>query len=45
MNDQRIPNSDPIFPYFVTYVKEDAASDLVEALKRDLSGNLMSFVE
>jgi len=32
-------------PYFVTYVKEDAASDLVEALKRDLSGNLMSFVE
>src|SRR5436853_7449659 len=32
-------------PYFVTYIKEDAANDLVEALKRDLSGNLMSFVE
>jgi ubiquitin carboxyl-terminal hydrolase 25 len=30
-------------PYFVTYVKEDAANELVEALKRDLSGNLMSF--
>src|SRR5579859_1778116 len=32
-------------PYFVTYIKEDAANDLVEALKRDLSGNLMSFAE
>lgn len=32
-------------PYFVTYVKEDEASDLVEALHRDLSGNLMSFGE
>jgi len=30
-------------PYFLTYVKEDAANELVEVLKRDLSGNLMSF--
>jgi hypothetical protein len=32
-------------PYFITYVKEDAANDLVEVIKRDLSGNLMSFVD
>jgi ubiquitin carboxyl-terminal hydrolase 25 len=30
-------------PYFVTYVKEDMANDLVEVVKRDLSGNLMTF--
>jgi hypothetical protein len=30
-------------PYFITYVKEDIANELVEALNRDLSGNLMSF--
>ena len=30
-------------PYFLTYVKEDMANELVEVLKRDLSGNLMSF--
>jgi len=30
-------------PYFITYVKEDMSSDLVEVVKRDLSGDLMSF--
>ena len=32
-------------PYFVTYVKEDLANELVEVVKRDLSGNLISFVD
>jgi ubiquitin carboxyl-terminal hydrolase 25 len=30
-------------PYFITYVKEDMSSELVEVVKRDLSGDLMSF--
>jgi ubiquitin carboxyl-terminal hydrolase 25 len=30
-------------PYFLTYVKEDMAHELVEVLKRDLDGNLMRF--
>jgi len=30
-------------PYFITYVKDDEANDLVEAVKRDLSGNLIGF--
>jgi hypothetical protein len=30
-------------PYFVTYVREDIAGDLVEVVRRDLSGNMMSF--
>lgn len=32
-------------PYFITYVKEDLALDLVEVLNRDLSQDLMSFEE
>lgn len=32
-------------PYFVTYVKEDSANDLVEAVKRDMSGDMASFVD
>ena len=32
-------------PYFVTYVKEDEANNLVEAVKRDLSGNLISLTD
>ena len=30
-------------PYFVTYVKEDLAHELVEVVRRDLSGDLMRF--
>ena len=29
-------------PYFVTYVKEDMANELVEVVKRDLSGDMMN---